>query len=492
MNAARRKSGFAGDVLKLVSGTTVAQLLTLLVAPILTRLFAPDTWGVLAIFTSITGILGVIACLRYELAIMLPEKDEESANLFGVSLLFSILVPLLTVPIIWCGKSTMLRWLNTPGLAPYLWLVPIMVFLQGVFLALNYWNSRTRHFGRLSIARVISSFSTSLGKLGFGFAGHATAGTMIGVTVAGSAISTTILGGQIWRNDRKIFLKSVRWRQMREVMIRHKKFPMISTWSGLMNTVSAQLPNLMLAFFFSSTVVGFYALGYRLLSMPMGLIGGAIAQVFFQRAVEAHHQEMLPAIVKNTFMHLMAIGAFPLLLIMITGKEIFSVIFGIQWADAGIYAQILSPWILFVFLGSPISTLFSVLEMQGTGLLFNVILLVTRVASLAIGGFKGSILIALILYAGTGAILWCGFCFYLMYMSGVRLHLLSHDFRKILWMILISLLPVVLLKFLGFQPLITVVAGFFSFLLYYVLLYFQDEEIQKLFAHYARKFIGKV
>ena len=60
MNASKKKSGFAGDVLKLVSGTTVAQLLILLVAPILTRLFAPDTWGVLAIFGSITGILGVI------------------------------------------------------------------------------------------------------------------------------------------------------------------------------------------------------------------------------------------------------------------------------------------------------------------------------------------------------------------------------------------------------------------------------------------------
>ena len=205
MNAAKKNSSFAGDVLKLVSGTTVAQLLALLVAPILTRLFAPDSWGVLAIFTSITGILGVIACLRYELAIMLPEKDEESANLLGVSLMFSVLISLLTIPLIWFGKDPILRWLNAPGLASYLWLVPIAVFLQGVFLALNYWNSRTRHFGRLSVARVISSLSTSLGKLGFGFAGYASAGTMIGATVAGAALSTTILCGQIWRDDRKYF-----------------------------------------------------------------------------------------------------------------------------------------------------------------------------------------------------------------------------------------------------------------------------------------------
>ena len=62
----RRKASFAGDVLKLVSGTTFAQLLAILAAPVLTRLYAPDAFGILALFSSITGILGVIACLRYE------------------------------------------------------------------------------------------------------------------------------------------------------------------------------------------------------------------------------------------------------------------------------------------------------------------------------------------------------------------------------------------------------------------------------------------
>ena len=81
---ARHKTSFAGDVLKLVSGTTLAQAIGILITPILTRLYAPEAFGTLALFTSITSILSVIACMRYELAIMLPESDEEAANLLGV------------------------------------------------------------------------------------------------------------------------------------------------------------------------------------------------------------------------------------------------------------------------------------------------------------------------------------------------------------------------------------------------------------------------
>ncbi len=60
----------------------------------------------------------------------------------------------LAVPALYFGGDALLFLLRAPGLAPYLILVPPIVFISGVFLALNYWNSRTKRFGRLSVARV--------------------------------------------------------------------------------------------------------------------------------------------------------------------------------------------------------------------------------------------------------------------------------------------------------------------------------------------------
>lgn len=473
-------NSFSGNVLTLVSGTTFAQSISILAAPILTRLYAPEAFGIVALFASITGILGVVACMRYELAIMLPERDEEAANLLGVSLGFTLLISLLLVPLVWWGRAPLVKWLNAPALANYLWLVPLAVLIHGIFIALNYWNTRTKHFGRLSIATVTSSLTTTPLTLGLGFAGHATAGSMIGAGIAGQAVATSVLGGQIWRDDRSVFIKSIRWRAMWDGMKRHKKFPLISTWSALMNTISAQLPALLLASFFSTTVVGFFALGHRLLSMPMGLIGGAIAQVFFQRAAEAKNKGTLPVVVGSVFLRLVAIGLFPLLLVMVIGKDIFSVVFGSQWAVAGIYAQILAPWIIFQFISSPISTLFSVLELQGTGLLFNSVLLGTRIATLVIGGFLNSILIALVLFSITGSMLYLYLCLLILQKSGIKLSAIAGDTLKALFIALVALLPVAVLKVYDIQPVLIAITGCLSILLYYITIFFRDETVRKL------------
>ena len=167
--APARSSSFAADVLKLVTGTTIAQVITILAAPVITRLYGPEAFGLLTLFASITSILGVNRLHgAYELAIMLPKTDEEAANLLGLCLLCAAVVSGLTIPALYFGGDALLSLPRAPGLGPYLILVPPFVFISGVFLALNYWNSRTKHFGRLSVARVTSSLATTGTQLGAG------------------------------------------------------------------------------------------------------------------------------------------------------------------------------------------------------------------------------------------------------------------------------------------------------------------------------------
>jgi O-antigen/teichoic acid export membrane protein len=75
------KSEFGRNVLTLMTGTTIAQSIPVAITPILTRLYTPEDFGLLAVFVALTAILGSIANGRYELAIMHPEKDEESINI---------------------------------------------------------------------------------------------------------------------------------------------------------------------------------------------------------------------------------------------------------------------------------------------------------------------------------------------------------------------------------------------------------------------------
>ena len=418
----RRKTSFAGDVFKLVSGTTVAQALSILVAPLLTRLYAPEAFGLLAVFTSLTGFAGALGCLRYEMAIVLPARDEEAANLLALSLGLGLVIALASAPLLWVVGGPLLRLLKAPELGPYLWLVPVVVLLSGMFLALNAWNSRTKHFGRLSLVRVIGAASTHAAKLGAGYAGYTTGGALVGATVLGSALSTLILGYKIWREDATLFWRSVKRSEILLALRRYAKFPLYSTWASALSIVALNLPSFLLSYFFSPTEVGYYSLGYRLIQTPMVLIGGAMAQVFLQRAAEAKVEGKLAPVVENVLRTLLLLGWFPLLLLTILGQELFAIAFGRPWAEAGLYTQILALSFLMSFIGSPISNLVNVLEKQEAGLYFHLFQVLSRLVALGIGGKLGNIRLALVLLSASGALGWLGFCLYLAKAAGASWH----------------------------------------------------------------------
>ena len=417
----KKHKSFASDVLTLVGGTTFAQIVSLLAAPILTRLYGPEDFGVWALFISVTGIIGVIACLRYELSIMLPESDEDAINLLALSIAIVLLTSILTIPLIYIFTDSLVVALNSPQLENYVWLIPPFILISGVFLALNYWNSRTKNFKRLSFAQVSSSLSSTGTQIGAGISGYTTEIGLIAGSFVGTFISTSVLGGQIWKDDNKLFRTYIHPRKMLIGLKRHRKFPLIDSWSALLNAISWQLPAFLLAFFFSPAIVGFYSLGFRLLQMPMNFVGKSISQVFFQRASIANYENNLNLLVENVFRALVVVGMFPILTVTIVGSDIFSVVFGQTWTEAGVYAQILSIWAFVWFISSPLSSIYVVLEKQQFGLKFNAFNFVTRMLSLAIGGYLGSARIALILFAASGILVYGYLCLKMMYFAGVKM-----------------------------------------------------------------------
>jgi O-antigen/teichoic acid export membrane protein len=396
-------NSFSGNVLKLVTGATLVQTLSILISPIVTRLFAPEAYGISALFLSITGIIGVIVCLRYELAIMLPKTHEEAVNVLAVSLCSVLLITILSALIVIWGSDYILLLIKAPVLKNYLWLIPVAVFLSGVSAALNYWNARTKHFGRLSVVQIISSITTQPTKLAAGFAGFVSGGVLIVTSMLGDMVSAGALAGLIWRDDKKLFVRHVRWRGIADGFVRFRKFPIIDTWGGLLNAISWQLPALMLSSFFSLSVVGFYALGLTVLQAPLRIIYGALAQVFYQKAcAEKDVKGNNGKLVENLMDKLMFVGILPTMVLATVGEELFAVVFGGRWVEAGRYAQILAPWIFFWFISSPLSTLFLVYERQGAALSVNSIIFITRVISLYIGGIYQNIYLALGLFSVTG------------------------------------------------------------------------------------------
>ena len=424
-------TSFKSDVLRLASGTGIAQIIGILSMPILSRLYAPEAFGITALFLSLTTILGAIACMRYELSIVLSDDDSEAANLLGVSLLFTLIITFCTILIIWLGSTFILEWINVVELAPYLWLIPIGVLFQGLFTAFNYWNTRTKHFTRLSIANISKQIANTTGMLGAGFSGYATGGSMIIANIGSQVIATIVLGVQILRDNSKFLLKSINWRKMMASIKRYRKFPIYSSWSALLNIISWQLPALMLGVFFSPIIVGYYALGFRIIQMPMQLIGQAISQVFIQRAAKAKNENKLTSLVDELIRRLFIIGLFPALLLSIIGKDFFVIIFGYNWMEAGVYSQILSIFGFIWFVSSPLSTLLSVLGLQKNGLIIQLIIFSTRIIALLLGVFLNNGRLAIVFFSISGIFSYSILLFYIFDKTGIN--------SKKIWFYLFSL-----------------------------------------------------
>lgn len=103
--------------------------------------------------------------------------------------------------------------------------------------------------------------------------------------------------------------------------------------------------------FYGTAILGSYSFTIGLLKKPALLIGGAISQVYFQKASELYNSKGdLWGLTKIIMLRLLLLSTIIYLPIFFFGQVIFNFVFGDKWEIAGLYAQILTPWLISSFL----------------------------------------------------------------------------------------------------------------------------------------------
>ncbi|MCE8015056.1 lipopolysaccharide biosynthesis protein [Halomonas sp. MCCC 1A17488] len=394
---------FARGVSVLVGGTAGAQLLTIAAAPLLTRLYAPEDFGLLAVYGGLLALFTVVASGRYQLAIPLPETEREAAEVLALSLTVVAVTTLVALLLVLLGGRALATALGVPSLSAWLWLLPLGVAAAGGYQAVSHWAVRTRAFAALASTRIKQSLALLAIQL---VASPLGGGGLLLGHAAGQGAGTLALARPALR---AVGEQQVTAAGMWAAACRYRKFPLLSSWSGLFNTLGKQLPPLLFAALFSPVAAGLYALAHRVLAMPMTLIGEAVGKVFFASAAEAHRQGELGPLVAKVHATLAQLAMPPVLVLMAIGPELFALVFGERWREAGEFARWMAPWLYLVFITSPLSHLFSVLERQGQGLIFQALLLGVRVAAIAIGAARDDLLLTVALFSLGSAACWIGF-----------------------------------------------------------------------------------
>jgi O-antigen/teichoic acid export membrane protein len=338
LNKLKSKSEFSRNVLTLMTGTTIAQAIPIAISPILTRIYTPEDFGMFALYMSVASILSVVATGRYELAIMLPKKDEDAINIVALSILISFFVSFMALLIVFYFNAQITSLLGNPEISSWLYFIPLSVFLTGVYQSFNYWSNRKKEYKRLATSRVIQSGATATTNLGMGLGGFGSSGLILG-GVFGQGVATAFLGRLVIGKDIRVFQK-VKKLKMFALARRYIKFPKFDIPSSLIYTVYSNMAIIFFTKFFEASVSGFYFFANRILKTPFGFFISAFSDVFYQKLSKSKDYKEIANEINQFSLKIFKITILPFLIIVYSSYFYVEPIFGEKWRELYLYIDI--------------------------------------------------------------------------------------------------------------------------------------------------------
>ncbi len=344
----------------LVSGTLIAQLIPILLQPVLRRLYSPETYGVFAVYLSLLGILYVGSSLRYEMAIALPKNDRQAVHLWILALFFNLATNSLLFLCIFIFGNSLLQLLNIPNsYGFYLYLLPLTNFLYSFYQATHYWLVRKRGFTALSVNKFSRRISEGTVQLAAG-KGFSAYGLMLG-DLTGHLINAIL--GVVQSLRKGLDVRMISRVKLKYVLKKYVTFPKYNLASSFMSAFSFLVPALLINKFFDATYAGFYDLSKMVLSIPLALVATSVANVLLQRFSEKRQQQKsLYRELLAVFFVIVCMAALEIIIIQLWGVELFSFVFGSEWETSGKISGVLVWAYAMSFVMSSFGSVFIALE----------------------------------------------------------------------------------------------------------------------------------
>ncbi|HRL36723.1 MAG TPA: oligosaccharide flippase family protein [Ottowia beijingensis] len=336
----------------LLTGGALAQLVPLLLGPVLARLFSPEAFGLFTAFATIAASVAVVACARYEYALPMAHDDAEAAALLSLALRIWVGVVALSVPLAWV--------LHAAGRLAVAWALPLSVAATGLLQLLMMWSNRAEAYGALAASRFVQYAGAALLQVALGWwlwrgsaAGADAAwalvlGPVIAVALAAPLLARTAPAGgwsALWR---------VPGHAMRSVARRYRDFPLLNTPHAFLGALQDALAVALLIAWSGEAAAGFWGLALRYLKAPATLVGTAVSQALYPRLTQSTPAEAQRA-VRQVMALLGALALVLMLVLLLVGPWLFATVFGAQWRDAGELARALAPYIAAHFVAAPLA-----------------------------------------------------------------------------------------------------------------------------------------
>lgn len=406
MKLMKKRSSLFKNILTLFSGTAIAQILPILLSPLLSRIYTPEDFAVFALITAVVSITATFSTFRLELATVIPENEEEARILFSTALISNLVVA--SISLLAIGGLLLFLDGNSiiTGTSNHLLLyIPVGIWALGWYQTSNYWSTRHKTYLNNAFSKIVQAVTTVLFSIGFGLVIPGAEGLIIGF-VTGYFFGLLVL---LFRQRKDIRLNELHHYSLKaskSVLRKFRNFIFVNTPHSLMGVFADQGIVYVIESFFDKLIVGSFSFAFRYTKAPLGIITTSISQVFFEEASTAANagKDVRPIMFKIQ-RSLFLLGIVPFVVLMFFMPDVFAFVFSDKYYHAGEISRILLPWLFLNLLMSPVSTITLVFNRQKQALLIAISDLTIRISAIVIGGIYGSSNLAFMLMSIFGSLL---------------------------------------------------------------------------------------
>lgn len=431
-------SDFYRNIAGLFSGMLVARMIPAAFAVLIARLYAPDDFGIFVLYLTIASVLSIISTGKYENAIVLVDSTREKKQLYRIAQKINTIINgVVAIFIVAYLLSVNVQ--EEQVIINLLFIPFYSFFFSSTQLVRSVFVSKKK-FRKLAVLEVVRAILTGTFQcLFFMLPGI---GLLLGALVAQGVIYA-YYSGKV--EEAVYYAFAVFSVEERELANRYINFPKFSVISEVFNFTSSQLPVFMVKPFFGATMLGLYSFSHRYISIPIQLLSTSISSVYLQKGnLLKNKPEELGELTYSLFKKQVVLGIVPFTLLGLWGAEMFHFVFGAEWEFSGYLAQLISPWLLAVMVGSPLSAILIVMEKQKFSMNYNLALLFFRAVALLVGGwFFKDIVVAIGLYSFTGFVFFVFLTAYSLWLAKVELKAATFFVMKV---VLVNVTPLILLK----------------------------------------------
>jgi O-antigen/teichoic acid export membrane protein len=430
-------SEFYRNIFSLFSGIFSARLIPALFAILLARIYIPDNFGDFVLFLSIASLLAVFVNGGYEAALVLADSSYQKSRLFRFALRNNLIINSFIV----IGILIFITFFRVKSsyIHILMLLVPFYAFSFGALQLIRNILISNKLFKKLALLEIIRTITT--GALQSLFFILPETGLFLGVVLS----QFITLSWFIFQLPETSSFGRFRYSKCEIALARrYRNFPFFSLPSEFFNYLSNQLPVFMIKPIFGITPLGLYSFSHRYLNIPVQLTSISIGSVYIQKARSLKNSPgELSGITFGLFQKQVWLAIIPFTILALWGNLIFGFVFGNEWEYSGSLARILSPWLLAVFISSPLSTILIAKEKQKISMIFNIFLLLFRILALSIGGLiLKDMTMSIVLFSLTGFIFFTLLGIYSLYLARVNL---VKALLFLLKVILVCVVPLVLI-----------------------------------------------